>query len=217
MPLFLHKYLQPAGEIGIWKIQEEESFFIDRLALAEQEAAQLAKIKGKGRRLEWLAARKLVHVMSGRPLRGAFLKDEYGKPYLADSSFHISISHSQGYAAAIAAPAPVGIDIQVLVPKIERIAHKYLRPEEMNSIQAQHRIAHLHAYWGAKEALYKAYGRKQLDFCKHILIEPFVFDDKDGVALGCVRKEDFDECYQIRYEMMDNYILVYARQESGSE
>ena len=217
MPLFLHKYLQPTGEIGIWKIQEEESFFIERLALGEQEASQLAAIKGEGRRLEWLAARKLVHVMSGRSERGAFLKDQYGKPYLADSLYHISISHSHGYAAAIAAPCPVGVDIQLQVPKIERIAHKYLRSEEMDSIGGANRIAHLHAYWGAKEALYKAYGRRELDFCKHILIDPFSFDVNGDTVQGRVWKGDFDEHYQIKYEMLGKYILVYARQEGRPE
>ena len=109
MPLIYHRNLTAGGELGVWRITETAEYFLDRLELFPQEIKQLSKIKGR-LRLEWLASRWLLHTLSGRFLRGACLKDEYGKPYLTDSDFEISISHSWNIVAIMAAPYSIGID-----------------------------------------------------------------------------------------------------------
>jgi phosphopantetheinyl transferase len=209
MPILKHKNLEPAGELGLWSIEEEEDWFLDHLALSEKEAAQLEQIKGH-RRIEWLSARMLIHHMSGREQRGFFYKDEFGKPHLEASQFHISISHSRKIAAAIAAPHSVGIDIQQFVPKIDRLTHKFLNEEEIQNLDTKHRLWHLHVYWGAKEALYKAYGRRQLNFCEHILIDAFSFQAQGGIFQGRIQKNGQKQLFQLAYEFIENYALVYA-------
>ncbi len=210
--LLLHEYIEPEGELGIWQIEEPEEWFLERLALASAEGEQLAAIRGKGRRQEWLAVRHLVHHMSGRAQRGAFIKDEFGKPHLEGSDWQISISHSHELAAAIAAPQPVGIDIQFLVPKIELLVHRFMRKEESESLHPEFRLEQIHVFWGAKEAIYKAYGRRQLDFCTHILVEPFTFNRSGGYCYGEVVRPDFHAAYTVHYQPYDDYILVYAYQ-----
>ena len=212
MPLFLHENLEPEGEYGLWKVEESEEWFFEQLELAPAEQTQLDTIKGR-RRVEWLAVRYLVHQMSGRAQRGPLLKDQYGNPHLQESAFQISISHSHDMAAAIAAPFSVGIDIQYLVPKIERLAPKYMRPIELESLQTDTRIEHMHVYWGAKEALYKAYGRRQLDFCAHILIDPFAYKPQGGQLTGFVLKEALRTTYKLYYRRLDDYILVYGHKK----
>ncbi len=211
MGLILHQHLDPIGEIGLWRIEEPELFFIEQLLLTPEEDRQIGDMKGH-RRLEWLAGRWLLHYMSGREIRGACLKDEYGKPHLENSVYQISISHSRKLAAVIAAPEPVGIDIQKLVPKISRIEHKFMRAAEIDSLEDETRLEHLHVYWGAKEALYKAYGRRQLDFRIHILIEPFAYDLKVGRCRGKIIKDDFSADYELWYSRLEDYILVYGRE-----
>ena len=211
MPIQLHQHIAPEAELGVWRIEEPEAWFLERLDLGPAERRQLEQIKGR-RRVEWLAARQLVHQMSGRKKRGAFLKDEYGKPHLEGSAYHISISHSHELAAAIAAPVVAGVDIQYLVPRIERLALKFMRPEEMASLRPESRIEHLHIYWGAKEALYKAYGRRALDFRTHIHITPFLYDPKGGHCEGRVIKEGYEALFQLKYFRLQNYILVYGIQ-----
>ena len=210
MPILLHEHLKPTGEMGIWEIQEDEPWFLDHLHLEPAERHQLDCIKGQRRRVEWLAARQLMHSMSGRRERGAFIKDEFGKPHLAGSDWSIAISHSHQLAAAIAAPVKVGIDIQFMVAKIDRLTTRFLRPEEQASLQAATRIAHLHAYWGAKESLYKAYGRRELDFRQHLRVEPFAFQPEGGTMLGCIVKNGVVQPYQLWYRLMEPYVLVYA-------
>ncbi len=211
MPLLTHESIDPVGELGTWHITEPESFFIEKLALLPAEKDYIATLKGR-RKLEWLAGRYLLHYMSGRAVRGACIKDEHGKPYLIDSPYQISISHSREMASVIAAPFSVGIDIQKLVAKIERIAHKFMRPCELDSLHPATRLEHLHVYWGAKEALYKAYGRRELDFIKHIRIEPFAYDLNQGFCSGKIQKGDFRAYYQIWYERRADFILVWARE-----
>ncbi|HKK79209.1 MAG TPA: 4'-phosphopantetheinyl transferase superfamily protein [Phaeodactylibacter sp.] len=212
MALLLHEHIQPEGALGLWRIEESEAWFLTQLDLAPSELQQLERLRGR-RRAEWLAARQLVHQMSGRAKRAVFWKDEYGKPHLRDSAYDISISHSHGLAAAIAAPKAVGIDIQKMVPKLERISSKYMRPAELESLSGTNnrlRLAQLHVYWGAKEALYKAYGRRALDFRKHIHISPFSYQEAGGTTTGYIEKETIRQQFHLQYEYREEHMLVYA-------
>lgn len=210
MPLIRHDILIPEAELGIWQINESEHWFMETLLLYPPELRQLSELKGR-RRVEWLAARQLVHQMSGRTKRAAFVKDEHGKPRLEGSDWHISISHSHGLAAAIAAPVLCGVDIQFIVPKITRLAHKFLCPAEAESICAETQLDQLHFYWGAKEALYKAYGRRQLDFIEHIKVEPFLYEAAKGHTTGKVVKDREELCFDVFYERSEaGYMLVWA-------
>lgn len=212
MPIIYHKNLPKGGELGVWRIDETEEYFQDQLELFPSEVRQLSKIKGR-LRLEWLASRWLLHTMSGRELRGACLKDEYGKPYLTDSDFEISISHSREVVAVMAAPYNIGVDIQKEVRKIERIEKKFVRPVEKNSLQAETRIPHLHVYWGAKEALYKAYGRKLLGFVRHIHVDPFEYDLSVGQTTAAIHKEEYHGYFKLFYEKVAGFYLVYVMEK----
>jgi 4'-phosphopantetheinyl transferase len=210
MPIIMHQTIWPSGEIGIWEIEEPEAFFLEQLRLHPAEIEQVERMKGR-RKLEWLAGRYLLHKMSGRKVRGICLKDANGKPRLEGSNYQISISHSHNRAAVIAAPNEVGVDIQFIVSKIERIAHKFMRTEETESLHPDFRIEHLHVYWGAKECLYKAYGRKRLDFREHLHIQPFTYSPDGGSMEGDVIKGEHHSRHHIVYRQDENYILVYSR------
>lgn len=209
MPLFLHRQLAPEGELGIWQIYEDPDFFLRELELSPAEQGQLQAIKGR-RHTEWLAVRYLLHRMSGREVRGECLKDEFGKPYLSNSDYHISISHSHGMAAVIAAPFLVGIDIQLFVQKIGVLAPRFLHPDELQFLGTEHRIEKLHVLWGAKEAIYKAYGRRELEFKDHIKIDPFSFFPDGGETQGYLNKADYRVSFTVHYEILGQYTLVYV-------
>ena len=209
MPLLSHTTLAPAGELGVWRTTEPETYFRTRLPLTPDEAAYIDGIPGAGRRKEWLASRYLLHKMSGRAVRGAVYKDKFGKPHLENSKWQISISHTRDRVAVMAHPRRCGVDVQVLVPKIERLAPKFMRPEELASLDPATRLAHLHVYWGAKEALYKAYGRRQLDFRSHIHITPFAYG-ASPVFFGCLKKEHWQLPFRCHYAVTDGVVLVRA-------
>lgn len=213
MPLLFHEEVRPEVELGVWEVTEKEQWFLNQLLLYPGELRQLSLIKGR-KRLEWLGVRHLVHEMSGRIKRGAFLKDEYGKPYLENSDYHVSISHSEGMAAAVASIANNGVDIQRVVPKLGAIAKRVMSPEEMACIKEESFLEHLHVLWGAKECLYKGYGRKQLDFRANIIIEPFEYQDGGGSCEGWVKKDEASMNFSIHYRIeKGEFMLVYALQK----
>jgi 4'-phosphopantetheinyl transferase len=210
MPLVLYEETPPTTRLGVWRIEEEEAFFLTHLALSPSEAAQLAVMKGP-KRLEFLAARQIVHLLSGFSTRLPLEKDHHGKPFLPGTALQVSISHTNRYAAAFFGKDPVGVDIQYMVEKIERIAPKFLNEEEKNQI-GPHRLAHLHVCWCAKEALYKAYGQRGLDFRQHILLSPFDYAEGGGTLSGVVQKEDRTQKFTIFYAKIEDCVLVWAIQ-----
>lgn len=209
MPILLKQELPNHGEVGIWRIDETESYFHARLDLHAAERAEIEQLNDR-KRLEWLASRYLLHLMSGRLVRGACLKDVHGKPYLQDSDYHISMSHSRDLVSVIASPDPVGVDIQVMVSKIRRIAHKYLTDQELQRIDSDHEMDVLHVLWGAKECLYKAYGKRGLDFRQHIWTDPVVYDPLGCQLIGGYQKDSAEATFDIFARLVSNYMLVYA-------
>ena len=207
MPYLLHKNIKPKGEVGCWKIEESEDWFRERLDLFDEEEKALLKIKGEGKRKEWLAARWLLHCMSGRDIREHCLKDAFGKPYLKESQWEISLSHSTHVAAVMAHPQACGIDIQKKVERITRLAHKFVNEQEKSWIREEALIEDYHLIWGAKEALYKTYSKGKVDFINDLEIRNV--SHEKGTARGIIRKASSVEC-QILFEWVDEYLLVYT-------
>jgi len=210
MPL-LDKYIIPnhEGIIGIWEYADEMPYFESQMELYPAEIEELSTLKAR-KRQEWLSSRYLLHLMSDRNIRGACLKDKYGKPYLVDSSYFISMSHSHNRTVVLASPHVVGVDIQFMVPKIERIAKRFLSEDELSQIKVENQLEMLHIYWGAKESVFKAFGRKELDFRKHIMISPFEFHSGLMRFTGTLIKEDYHKTFDIYAKKMQEFMLVYA-------
>ena len=94
------------------------------------------------------------------------------KPFLKDSSHHISISHSHDKLVIILnTNESTGIDIEQIRDKVKNIQHKFLNEKEL--FFANNDTDKLITLWAAKEALYKVYGLKEVDFIKNLFIEDF--------------------------------------------
>lgn len=208
MPIIFKKQIS-SNIVAVWHITEQEDFFLPKLSLSFDEMTELSLIKGK-KRMEWLAARYLVHILLGSEERICWVKDDFGKPYLAGKNIFFNISHSGEMAAAIIGKQEVGIDIQIFTPKIARIASKFMREKDLQHIPEENLLAYLHLFWAAKEALYKAYGRRELDFKEHIFVD---FDRNvlpyDRFFDGFIQKNETILPYKMWSEqVMINYILV---------
>jgi phosphopantetheinyl transferase len=210
LSIILHENLRLPGEWGLWHITESEAWLRENVELHPPELENLSLIKGEGRRREFLAARILLHFMSGRAERGALLKDECGKPHLEDSTFHVSISHTVNYAAAIAHPNLCGIDVQRFVPRIRRLADKYIGIEEKRQLLPDHELIQHHILWAAKEAVYKAYGRRQLDFREHIFIDFEGYSPDKTTASALLKKDDWEICFDLDFRIYEDFVLVGA-------
>ncbi|MFT4532964.1 MAG: 4'-phosphopantetheinyl transferase [Saprospiraceae bacterium] len=211
MPIELKISNDPEIELSIWRVTEPESYFESKLDIHGPEEEIIEKLSAR-KKLEWLASRYLLHLMSGRALRGEFDKDEHGKPHLKDSDYHVSISHSNNHISVIASPHLVGIDIQKYVRNISRIRSKFVTEVEEKFIDESDPTRMLHIIWGAKESLYKAYGKRGLGFKKHIHVHSISGTNKQGAFKGKVLKGSYEKEFDLFYHFFDEYILVYAKE-----
>ncbi|WP_020569192.1 4'-phosphopantetheinyl transferase family protein [Neolewinella persica] len=208
MSVILHEDYHHPGEWGLWHITETEDWLKENLALSPAETEAMSLIRGEGRRKEFLAARMLLHYMSGRSVRGELVKDDAGKPHLRDSHFHISISHTVNYAAAIAHPNLCGIDVQRIVPRIRRMAEKFVGPGERVQLIPEHELLQLHLIWSAKEAMYKAFGRRQLDFKEHLVVDLGLFSLATSTGSAFLKKGSIEMLFDLNFRVFDDFVLV---------
>ena len=104
-----------------------------------------------------------------------------GKPYLADNSYFISISHTKGYVAVILSEEkPVGIDIEQYSRRVHKVAHKYMREDEQFVPYGEDDTWSLLLHWSAKEVMFKCMNTPEVDFREHLHIEPFTTEQQGG-------------------------------------
>lgn len=207
MPLIETRFLPNQVALAIWKIEENDDFFLHLLDLTNEEHQEVSNLRGR-RKTEWLASRWCWNTLAKDLNHGPIVKDEYGKPCISNSDWHMSISHTHEYTAVITAPLLVGIDIQTKVQKITRLANKFLNEVEFEQVNmSASPIDHLHVYWGAKESLYKAWGRRALDFKEQLFVRSFNLEL--GSTTAVIEKEGAAE-FNIRFEINRTYVLVYV-------
>lgn len=196
------------SKIGVWENTENDDFFIKSLKINAEDYDNLLKLKAH-RRKEWLCSRFLIkHLMEHHPCD--IIKDTYGKPYVENNPCHISISHSKNRVAAIISDVAVGIDIQKTEDKIARIHKKFISENEILRLDQNNLNESFHIFWGAKESMYKAWGKRELDFRTHMHLYPFVYFQHNLELVGHVRKSNYHLDFKIFTDKIDDYFLVYA-------
>lgn len=158
------------------------------------------------KKLEYVASRKLIGRMCEQikiPYKG-IRKDEYGKPFLIDSAYHISISHSYPMVVcAIHLERPCGIDIESSRPQLLKIKHKFLNEAELAFCGDD--LSRLCLHWSAKEALYKIYGRKRLLFAEQLAVK----DITENEIKAQVMAEGHIQSFTLNYELFLEYFVVF--------
>lgn len=162
MPVFYQQEIDSTAAWAIWEITEPDAFFLAQVP-EKKEAHHPLK------RRQHLAGRYLLPFLyPDFPLSEIRIADTR-KPYLPNDFYHFSISHCGDFAAAIASKNKrVGIDIEVMQPKLARIQHKFIAPEEwllMRQLQPElEDLALQTMLWSAKEALFKWYSLGRVNF-----------------------------------------------------
>lgn len=209
MPVKLIEHLGYDTMLGLWEITESEEWLLSNIQLSGKEKQYLGRFRAEERKKQWLAYRHLLYVMMGKK-QVAVEYDKNGKPVIMNSDLHVSVSHSGHYAAAITRRnTPVGIDIEKVSARIQKVEDRFLSDTERLDLQPDDKLDKLCIYWCAKEALYKFHGRKEIDFRKHLLIDHFALN-LQGRLKGKVIKEEFNQEYQLHFKKIDDYYLVYV-------
>ncbi len=198
MPLFYQHNINPGTKLGIWRIEEKEDFFLQKVPLKKD-------VSHPSKRLQHLAGRYLLpYLFEDFPLEEVQIADTR-KPYLKNEFFHFSISHCGVFAAAIVSrDHRVGVDIESIKPRIRGLSHKFMEKDEELIIGENPSDEWLTLLWSAKESLFKWYGLGEVDFKGHMHLQgtigkegewlrlPFLFDKGQPVQLT-VEARIFDE------------------------
>ena len=216
MPLIFKENLLKYDIWGIWEIKEEEDWFFKQWQLSPEENQHFNKLKGR-KKLEYLSVRHLVHLLTGLDHRMPIHTDLAGKPvFLWDPNNHLSISHSHQYAAAILSKtSKVGIDIQLIVPQMQKVAKRVFSLTELSFASTENELEMLHILWGIKEAVYKAFGLGGIDFKNQISVYPFIYQYPKGNIKADLIKENLIFSYSGTYQFLpEGYVSVYLNEET---
>ena len=207
MPLYKTIRVNDFTKVLIWKIEESLEDLTKGIELTEQSKKRVDAMKSILHQQGFMSIRQLLK-QAGYKDADVFY-DEFGKPHLKDKNY-LSISHSFTFTAIIISKKnPVGIDVEKQRDKIVKIAHKFTPIEEYNTI-ANHEalVSKLTIVWGAKESLYKIYGKKKLQFLHHIYIEDFSFIDTK--TTGVIKYKGYVSSYDICFLEFEGFTCVYA-------
>ena len=207
MALYKTLTVNKVTKVLIWKIEESISKLQEGIVLSENSATRLNSMKSELHQKGFVSIRHLLKEVGYTD--ADLIYDEYGKPHLKDGKF-ISITHSYNFTAIIVSDdLHVGIDIEKQREKILKIAHKFTPFEEYKTIaNVDALISKLTIVWGAKESLYKIYGKKKLLFLHHIYIEDFRFADEK--TTGEIRYNGENTAYNISFLEFEGFTCVFA-------
>ena len=170
----------------------------------------LNRISTESRKKEWLTVRVLLKELIGEEKEIAYT--ETGKPFLRDQSFFINISHTRGYVAVAVHPSqPIGIDIEFLSERVQKIKNRFLNETEKTALCKEQELIHLLLHWSAKESLFKILDEQKVDFKECLHIRPFtpLLNTLDSFSAYETRTKD-KRFFNIRYVATSDYVLTLA-------
>lgn len=192
---------------GIWKMEETIDELLNLLPVREPYEVGLQRFTALHRKLEWLAVRVLLYRLLGQAVEVAY--EPSGKPYLADRSCFISISHTKGYVAVILSPvSEVGIDIEQYGARIHKVAHKFMRADEVIEAYRGDTTWPLLLHWSAKEVMFKCMHAAEVDFREHLHIAPFTVADQ-GCFEAYEYRTDRQQSFLIHYQIHPDFVVTW--------
>lgn len=206
MPLFYQQNINESTSLAIWEIQEAEDFFNLNIPLRRE-------ITHPHKRLQHLAGRYLLPFLFPDFPNDKIEVAVTRKPFLSSEKYHFSISHCGNYAAAIVSKENrVGIDVELITPRLEKIKKKFLHPEELRFVNAQlshKQLTLLSILWSAKEAMYKWYGAGEVDFSEMMRTLPFQVA-KEGEISAAFIKDPLRQILTLHYKLMGKLTIAWV-------
>ena len=183
--------------LGTWKMNESVSELLTEHPFLS--ARSFDGINSEKRKQEILSVNALLFSMTGNPDL-CIRHHEDGAPYL--DGYHISISHTRGYAAIILSRSHcVGIDIEYMSDRVGRIKDKFVRSDE-NCTD----IPSLLVNWSAKETVYKLRHREKLDYFD-MRLHYFLPGAEGMVVVDDLKKGD---AVNVSFRCCNEYVLTYS-------
>ncbi|GAB3576919.1 4'-phosphopantetheinyl transferase superfamily protein [Hymenobacter daeguensis] len=221
MPLHSLQRLSPTAVLGLWQLTETP---LDLWPLLPQKAAYRElrpATADAGRKAQWLAGRVLIHALlqqliAWRSAATVVHNDATGRPWLwgAGHDVAVSLSHSGTWVAAVLSQGGrVGIDIEIIRDKAQRLAGKFLAADEWAAAQAAaDGPAHYTLLWSAKETLYKLAAQRGIIFKTQLLLGAFA-PQPSGEIPATLVLDGAETRHSICYSQpAPGYVLTYCHE-----
>jgi phosphopantetheinyl transferase len=208
MPLVLKKD-EKDYSIGIWESTETYNELLAIEPLNSEDLQKWESFQSDKRKREWLTVRVLLKTLFANRSLPNISYNEFGKPFL-DNNVAISISHTKEFVAIlISSRSNAGIDLEGIREKIIVLSEKFINDEEKRSLPEQHKVEYLHVLWGAKEVMFKLYGRGEMDFRENLHVEPFRYSES-GLINAWINKNNIRKKHVISYQLWKDMMLAHC-------
>lgn len=217
MPLF-KSWTNGEGVFAIWKVEESNGQLRALLKGAFPYDADISRMKAESRRSEYLAVRVLLAEVCGEEKE--ICHEPSGKPFLADGSFHLSISHTKGYVAIALHPTrEVGIDIERVSGRVLKVADRFMSKEELQGEKEaletysggaeRSTLYYMLLHWSAKETMFKLMNQAEVDFRNHLRVLPFRLCS-EGCFTGCECRTSQAASYPVHYMLHPDFVCTWS-------
>jgi phosphopantetheinyl transferase len=223
LSLFYQHTINQTTKLGIWKIEEDENFFLQKVPLQQS-------ITHPHKRLQHLAGRYLLqYLFPDFPYSEILIADTH-KPYLPNDQYHFSISHCGNYAAAIVSSTHrAGVDIEIPTEKVSRIAHKFIHSNEQqwmerfsvsgfqfpvnNSTAKELQTGNYKlqtVLWSSKEAIFKWYSLGGIEFKEHMQLNGIIQKQNDSLQLPFIFQKEKSIQLNITVKIFREIVLSWV-------
>mgnify|MGYP002518262656 CR=1 FL=1 len=209
MPLHFRKTLKNKAEISVWHVTETEDELRAMTSVPTDEMEEINFIRSESQRKQKLAVRALLNEVFEEKM---YLNHhDNGKPYLENSVYNISITHTDNFVAIITHDEEdLGIDVESLDRDFSAVEKKALSEEEIEDLDEDKRNEQLAIYWCAKEAIYKRMSQTRVDFAEQIEVEKFRPKGEGELEATFIHKDGHEEEFDLGYITFDRHILVWV-------
>ena len=224
MPLHSIQRLSPIAVLGLWHLTETPEALWHLLPQQEAYQALMPATADAARQAQCLAGRVLIHALPQElldqpPTDLVVHNDATGRPWLAGTGHRlaVSLSHSGTWAAAVLSHGGrVGVDIEIIRDKAQRLAGKFLAADEWTAAQAvPDGATHYTLLWSAKETLYKLAAQRGIIFKTQLLLGSFV-PQQSGEIPATLVLSGIETRHCICYSQpAPGYVLTYCHEPAA--
>lgn len=204
------KEISSSAVIGIWEVTETKEELFSKLQWGIYDLDKYSSINNNQKSLEWLCSRVLIRVLLNTNDFIFLETDELGKPHLRNRQEKISISHSKNKAAVmIDTEKECGIDIQKILEKTMNLIPKFMNDSEQKDFYEKPNLTTIHKYWCGKEAIYKAYGRRKIQFKENVHLEKLNASFPSS-SKGYVHTQNEKIEYDINFDIYEEFVMAWV-------
>ncbi len=183
--------------IYVWKITSSYEDQIKNPLLNTAELISVNELKNEKRKKEFLSSRIALKKIFNKDLE---LKHHTsGKPFIKEAKY-LSISHSSNFLALAYGDENIGIDIEKPQNRMVKLIPRVLSEIELMEFKKEPSIDLACKLWGAKEAILKYLGDRNLNYKEEIKAE--------NIQLGIATYLKMN--FKVEFEKIENMILTYV-------